>query len=142
MHARVRWSRLLEGRAVLTVGAGLGHLGGRVDAVLLDLEACDYLNAGRSAHQRNAKNETSFGAAVVKMPQWPALRTRLESVGAPFGARFSDADMAEMATWRANQTDMRACECRPADSQLKCCERALRESGWWWTRRVGQRGGE
>ena len=109
-------------------------LGGRVDAVLLDLEACDYLNAGRSvthtdisgawlccsgdlsiyscgqAHQKNAKNESNFGASVVKMAQWPALRKHLEAVGAPFGARFSDEDMAEMKTWRTNQTDMRACE--------------------------------
>ena len=28
-------------------------LGGRVDAVLLDLEACDYLNAGRSVSRAN-----------------------------------------------------------------------------------------
>ena len=44
------------------------------------------------------------------MAQWPALRKHLEAVGAPFGARFSDEDMAEMKTWRTNQTDMRACE--------------------------------
>ena len=62
------------------------------------------------AHQKNAKNESNFGASVVKMAQWPALRKHLEAVGAPFGARFSDEDMAEMKTWRTNQTDMRACE--------------------------------
>lgn len=83
-------------------------LGGRVDAVLLDLEACDYLNAGRSAHQKNARNETNFGSSIVQMPQWPALRKRLEAAGAPFGAHFSNADMAEMQMWRANQSDFRA----------------------------------
>ena len=62
----------------------------------------------RSAHQKNAKNESNFGVSLVKMPQWPALRKRLECVGAQFGARFSDADLAEMKTWRANQIDMRA----------------------------------
>ena len=83
-------------------------LGGRVDVVLLDLEACDYLNAGRSAHQKNGLNETDFGKSVVKMPQWPALRKRLDAAGAQFGAQFSDADMMDMKTWRNNQSDFRA----------------------------------
>ena len=84
------------------------RLGGRVDVVLLDLEACDYLNAGRMAMQVNSQNQTGFGAEVVTMAAWPALRQELEVLGKPYGASFSDDDMAAMAHWRENQTDFRA----------------------------------
>ena len=73
------------------------------------------------------------------MAQWPALRKHLEAVGAPFGARFSDEDMAEMKTWRTNQTDMRACE---AFLSLSVFWRNIRALRMAVRRRVGQRGGE
>jgi hypothetical protein len=84
------------------------QLGGTVDVMLLDFESLDYLNAGRMGRQRNAHNESNFGREIVSLEQWPALRTELEQAGKPFGASFSDADMAEMATWQDNQTDFRA----------------------------------
>jgi hypothetical protein len=83
------------------------RLGGRLDVVLLDFEACDYMNAGRMATQSNAKNETEFGRTVVKLPNWPALRQELEQMGEPHGATFADADMAQMKRWGQNQTDFR-----------------------------------
>lgn len=83
------------------------RLGGTVDVLLLDFESCDYLNAGRMASQSNSMNETEFGSAIVKLPQWPALRQELETIGAPHGATFADDDMAQMKQWGNNQTDFR-----------------------------------
>ena len=77
------------------------------------------------------------------MAQWPALRKHLEAVGAPFGARFSDEDMAEMKTWRTNQTDMRACEAlllRLRDEYPG--PQDTHDGGVMARRRVGQCGGE
>jgi hypothetical protein len=75
--------------------------------LLLDFEACDYLNAGRMAGQSNSKNETEFGSVVVKLPQWPSLRAELEQMGEAHGAKFTDADMTQMKHWGRNQTDFR-----------------------------------
>ena len=83
------------------------RLGGTVDVLLLDFEACDYLNAGRMAGQSNSKNETEFGSAIVTLPQWPSLRAELEHMGEAHGAKFTDADMAQMKDWGRNQTDFR-----------------------------------
>ena len=83
------------------------RLGGTVDVLLLDFEACDYLNAGRMAGQSNSKNETEFGSEIVKQAQWPSLRAELEQLGEAHGAKFTDTDMAQMKDWGRNQTDFR-----------------------------------
>ena len=83
------------------------RLGGRLDVLLLDFEACDYLNAGRMGGQSNSLNQTRFGQAVVKMPQWPGLQEELTEMGREFGATFSNQDMDDMAHWGQNQSDFR-----------------------------------
>jgi hypothetical protein len=83
------------------------RLGGHLDVVLLDFEACDYLNAGRMATQQNSMGQSNFGSEIVKMSQWPSLRAELEALGKVHGVSFSDSDMAEMKSWGQNQTDFR-----------------------------------